>query len=114
MSKHCCQDRVDTQALQQRQRRVLATVLVINAITFVAMVAAAAMSGSSSLLSGALDNLGDALTYAVSFAVVGASLAAKARVALLKGTLIMGAAIAVAIQIVWRACITSTCRSRRR
>jgi len=66
------------------------------------MIFAATISGSSSLFSGALDNLGDALTYALSFAVVGATNSAKAKVALFKGLLIMGAAVAVAIQIGWR------------
>lgn len=66
------------------------------------MIIAAMMSGSSSLLSGALDNLGDAVTYALSFAVVGATSTARARVAFFKGFLIMGAAIAVAVQIGWR------------
>ena len=102
MSDSCCQSQIDTQALEKRQRRVLAAVLVINSVTFVMMIAAAVLSGSSSLLSGALDNLGDATTYALSFAVVGASAVAKARVALFKGVLIMGAAVAVAIQITWR------------
>jgi Co/Zn/Cd efflux system component len=77
-------------------------VLAINAATFVMMIAAAMFSSSSSLLSGALDNLGDAVTYALSFAVVGATLAAKARVALFKGLMIVGAALAVAWQIGWR------------
>jgi Co/Zn/Cd efflux system component len=102
MNDSCCQGSVDTSALQARQRRVLAAVLAINAVTFIMMIIAATMSGSSSLLSGALDNLGDALTYALSFAVVGSTIAAKAKVALFKGTLIMGAAVAVAIQIGWR------------
>ena len=102
MSDSCCQGSVDTSALQARQRRVLAAVLAINAATFIMMIVAATMSGSSSLLSGALDNLGDALTYALSFAVVGSTIAAKAKVALFKGTLIMGAAVAVAVQIGWR------------
>jgi len=66
------------------------------------MITAASLSGSSSLLSGALDNFGDALTYALSLAVVGASRSAKARVALFKGLLIFGAAVAVAVQIGWR------------
>jgi Co/Zn/Cd efflux system component len=66
------------------------------------MIVAATISGSSSLLSGALDNLGDALTYALSFAVVGSANTVKAKVALFKGFLIMGAAGAVAIQIGWR------------
>lgn len=102
MSDDCCQVSVDTAALQVRQRRVLAAVLVINAMTFVMMVIAATISGSSSLLSGALDNLGDALTYGLSFAVVGSARAVKARVALLKGLLISAAALAVAVQIGWR------------
>jgi len=102
MSDSCCQGEVDTSALHARQRRVLAVVLVINAATFFMMIFAATVSGSSSLLSGALDNLGDALTYALSFAVVGATNSAKAKVALFKGLLIMGAAVAVAIQIGWR------------
>jgi Co/Zn/Cd efflux system component len=80
----------------------LASVLVINAATFFMMIVAATISGSSSLLSGALDNLGDALTYALSFAVVGSANTVKAKVALFKGFLITGAAVAVAIQIGWR------------
>lgn len=39
---------------------------------------------------------------AVGIAVVGASTQAKARVAVFKGALILGAAIAVGVQIVWR------------
>ena len=81
---------------------MLIYVLVINAATFVMMVATAVFSGSSSVLSGALDNLGDALTYALSLLVVGATCAAKARVALFKGLLIFAAALAVAGQIGWR------------
>jgi Co/Zn/Cd efflux system component len=83
----CCSCEVDTRALAARQRRVLLAVLAINVVTFVMMVVASFLSGSSALLSGALDNFGDAVTYALSFAVVGASARAKAR---------------VAIQIVWR------------
>lgn len=102
MSDACCDGRIDAAALGRRQRRVLAGVLAINAVTFLMMIAAALHSGSSALLSGALDNLGDALTYALSLLVVGASAAAKARVAFFKGLLIFGAAVAVAVQIGWR------------
>jgi Co/Zn/Cd efflux system component len=102
MGDSCCQGSVDTSALQVRQRRILASVLVINVATFFMMIVAAKISGSSSLLSGALDNLGDALTYALSFAVVGSANTVKAKVALFKGFLITGAAVAVAIQIGWR------------
>src|SRR5687768_769295 len=98
----CCNCEVDTRALAARQRRMLLVVLAINAVTFVMMVGASWLSGSSALLSGTLDNFGDAVTYGLSFAVVGASAAAKARVALVKGTMILGAPIAVALQIAWR------------
>ena len=102
VSDSCCQGQIDVEALEERQRRVLIVVLVVNAMTFLMMVAAASYSGSSSLLSGALDNFGDALTYALSLAVVGAASVVKARVALVKGLLILGAAVAVAVQIGWR------------
>lgn len=93
---------MDVRALEAGQRRVLLIVLAINIATFAMMITAALYSGSSSLLSGSLDNLGDALTYLLSLAVVGASLRAKAAVAVVKGLLILGAAIAVAAQIGWR------------
>lgn len=102
MSESCCGKAIDVRALEARQRRVLSIVLAINLLTFLMMVGAAWYSRSSSLLSGGLDNLGDALTYALSIAVVGASGLAKARVALFKGLLILGAALAVGVQIAWR------------
>lgn len=102
MNDSCCQSQIDAGALEERQRRVLVLVLVINAATFLMMITAAGFSGSSSLLSGALDNFGDAVTYALSLAVIGATCAAKARVALFKGLLIFCAALAVAVQIAWR------------
>ena len=102
MADSCCSGTVDIRAMEARQRRVLMIVLAINIATFAMMLAAAIYSGSSSLLSGSLDNLGDALTYLLSIAVIGASTRAKAKVALLKGLLILGAAIAVAVQIGWR------------
>lgn len=98
----CGKKMIDVANLANRQRKVLAWVLGINVATFVGMVTASVLSGSSALLSGTLDNLGDALTYALSMAVVGASTQAKARVAFLKGLLILAAALAVAAQIGWR------------
>jgi Co/Zn/Cd efflux system component len=100
--RDCCNCEVDTRALATRQRRVLLVVLAINLVTFAMMVAASYLSGSSALLSGTLDNFGDAVTYALSFAVVGASAHAKARVAFFKGLMIFAAAVAVAVQIVWK------------
>ena len=102
MGDSCCSGTVDIRAMEARQRRVLMIVLAINIATFVMMLSAAIYSESSSLLSGSLDNLGDALTYLLSIAVIGASTRAKAKVALLKGLLILGAAMAVAVQVGWR------------
>lgn len=102
MADSCCEKPVDVAALHGRQRRILLIVLAINAATFLMMIVAASLSGSTSLLSGALDNFGDALTYFLSLLVIGASSTAKARVALFKGLLIFGAAIVVAVQIGWR------------
>jgi Co/Zn/Cd efflux system component len=101
MSDCCGCDTLEAIKLAAKERRVLITVLAINLSTFLMMVAASALSGSSSLLSGTLDNFGDAITYALSLAVVSSSVAAKAKVALVKGLLIGGAALAVAFQIVW-------------
>ena len=103
MSCDGCETALDVEILQRRQRRVLTWVLIINLVAFGLMVVGSIVSGSASLLSGTLDNLGDALTYAVSLAVVGASLLVKARVAFLKGILILGAGVAVGVQIIWRA-----------
>ena len=101
MSDCCGGDELGTRALAKKERRVLITVLAINIGTLLMMVAASVLSRSSSLLSGTLDNFGDAVTYALSLAVVGSSVTAKARVALVKGLLIGGAALAVALQILW-------------
>ena len=68
MAECCgCGNVVDVAAMQSKQRRVLRIVLAINLATFALMAGAAWHSHSSSLLSGSLDNLGDALTYAQRF-----------------------------------------------
>lgn len=102
MGDSCCQNEIDVRALQAGQRRTLIIVLAINVATFLMMVVGAIFSRSSSLLSGGLDNFGDAVTYALSLAVVGASARAKSGVALFKGFLILGAAVAVGAQVAWR------------
>jgi len=99
MSESCCN--LDHRALRSEQRRVLKLVLSINIATFLMVVVAAWYSGSTSLLSGGLDNFGDALTYALSLAVVTGSQRAKSRVALFKSLLILIAAAAVAARIAW-------------
>ena len=98
----CCGHDGSIDALRQRQRGTLNVVLVINAVMFVVIVAAALFARSSALLADSLDNLGDAFTYAISLYAVARSTRTKARVALLKGVLILLAAAAVAAQIAYR------------
>jgi len=69
---------------------------------FFTIVAAAYYAGSSSLLADSLDNLGDALTYALSLYAVSRGAAVKAKVALFKGTLIFLAALTVTAQVAYR------------
>lgn len=102
MSGCCNNDSCTLDALRERQRGTLRIVLLINAVMFVVIVAASLYGKSAALLSDSLDNLGDALTYALSLYVVSKGAAAKARVALFKGLLILLAACVVAGQIVYR------------
>lgn len=97
----CC-DHEHAEALAARQSVTLKIVLAINAVTFFVMVAVALYAGSSALLSESLDNLGDALTYAISLYAVSLGPHAKVRVALFKGSLILLAALLVLAQIMYR------------
>lgn len=85
--------------LRERQRNTLRAVLAINAVMFFVIAAAALYAGSSALLSDSLDNLGDAFTYALSLYAVARGAATKARVALVKGVLILLGACVVLAQI---------------
>jgi len=100
--KGCCDHECSLEPLDERQRGTLQIVLAINALMFFTILAAAYYSGSSSLLADSLDNLGDALTYALSLYAVSRGTAVKARVALFKGTLIFLAALTVTAQVVYR------------
>ena len=100
--RDCCDHDFSVEQLRGRQRSTLRTVLAINAVMFVVIVIAALYAGSSALLADSLDNLGDTLTYGLSLLVVTSGIAAKARVALFKGVLILLAAMAVAGQIAYR------------
>ena len=93
-SKACALDQLRT-----RQASTLKTVLWINAGMFVVVMAAGLYASSSALLADSLDNLGDALTYALSLYAVGRGNRVKGMVSVLKGALILAAALFVAGQI---------------
>lgn len=68
-----------------RYRRILWTVLLINAAMFAVEIASGIYSGSQSLLADALDFLGDAANYGISLYVLNKAVSVRARASLLKG-----------------------------
>ena len=98
----CCDNSCSADALQERQRSTLLAVLAINAVMFVVIATAALYGRSTALFADSFDNLGDALTYALSLYAVSRGSRTKARVALFKGLLILMGGLAVAVQIVFR------------
>lgn len=71
--------------LDPRYKRVLWTVIAINAVMFGIEMFAGHVAGSQALQADALDFLGDTLTYGMSLAVIGMALAVRSKVAILKG-----------------------------
>ena len=98
----CCDHDCSLDRLRERQRGTLRVVLGINAVMFVAVAAAGLYGRSTALLADSLDNLGDAFTYGLSLYAVSRGTVAKARVALVKGGLILLAAGVVIAQIGYR------------
>lgn len=103
----CCDNNCSIDALRERQRGTLQIVLIINAVMFLVIVMSAIYGNSTALMADSLDNLGDAITYALSLYAVSRGATAKARVALFKGGLILLAAIAVSAQIVYKLFVPS-------
>jgi cation diffusion facilitator family transporter len=100
---HCCEDKsCAIEALRARQSGTLKLVLAINAVMFVIELAAGWLAGSTALLSDALDNLGDAMTYGLSLYAVRRGPRSKARVALFKGCLILAAGLYVLGMVIYK------------
>ncbi|MGY6274045.1 cation transporter [Methylomonas sp. MgM2] len=104
----CCDNHCSLEALREKQRGTLWSVLGINAVMFFVIAAAAIYGDSTSLLADSLDNFGDALTYGLSLYAVAKGASAKAKVALFKGGLILFAAVSVAGQIIYKLIVPST------
>lgn len=100
MSDACCSSKsveIESLARQADQRRVLVTVLAINAVMFVLEFGAGVYAGSTALMADATDMLGDALVYGVSLYALARSDRWKAGAAMFKGLfiLLLGAGIVV-------------------
>jgi Co/Zn/Cd efflux system component len=99
----CCENKACAiEALRERQSGTLRIVLVINALMFVVVLAGGLLADSSAVIADSLDNLGDALTYALSLYAVGRGERAKGWVAMFKAVLILSAALLVVGQIVYK------------
>ena len=103
----CCDNDDAALAHLQKQRGTLQAVLGINALMFVVIVVAAYYAMSTALMADSLDNLGDALTYALSLYAVSRGVRTKALVALFKGVLILLAALVVLGQIIYKLYVPS-------
>lgn len=92
MADDCCASACGSESAKAdpRWRRVLWVALIVNAAMFFVEMMAGTAADSRALQADALDFLGDAGNYAVSLAVVGAALAWRARVALLKSVFMLG------------------------
>ena len=82
-----------------RQRRVLWTVLGINAAMFLVELGAALLAHSTALLADAADMLGDALVYGFSLYVVTRGPAWQTRAALLKGGIMAAFGVGILIEV---------------
>lgn len=81
----CCGHDAKFDGVSDDYKRRLWIVIALNATMFVVEMAAGHMAKSQALQADALDFLGDALTYGISLAVIGASIRARTNAALAKG-----------------------------
>jgi cation diffusion facilitator family transporter len=98
----CCGISSEQQQLDKKQRQLLWTVLILNAIMFVVEFVAGWVAESSGLIADSLDMLADALVYSVSLYAVGKALRYKANAALLNGILQLSLASLVIIDVIKR------------
>ncbi|ULK96882.1 cation transporter [Bradyrhizobium sp. I71] len=81
----CCGSNVKFEGLSSDYKRRLWTVIALNAGMFIVETAGGHLAGSKALQADALDFLGDALTYGITLAAIGATVAIRAKAALFKG-----------------------------
>ncbi len=97
----CCENKsCAIEAMKKNQLKTLKIVLMINVILFCLTAYYGYIADSTGLLSESLDDFGDAVTYALSLYVVYKSDQMKARVAFIKGCLILLGAIFVIYKVI--------------
>jgi Co/Zn/Cd efflux system component len=98
----CCESDCEISSGSERQRKTLWIVLWINALMFLVLVAGSFLGKTVSLFADSFDNLGDAFTYAISIWAIGKSQTFKAKVAFLKGVMILMGALAVLVGLLFK------------
>lgn len=81
----CCGNDAKFDGISDDYKRRLWLVIAINAVMFVVEMSAGRSAQSQALQADALDFLGDALTYGLSLAVIGSTIAVRTSAALFKG-----------------------------
>jgi Co/Zn/Cd efflux system component len=98
MATDCCEVCDDRDVLRDAGvRRVLWTVLAINAVMFAGEIGAGVAAGSLALMADSLDFLGDAATYGISLFVLGRSLTWRVGAALAKGGVMFGLGLIIPV-----------------
>jgi cation diffusion facilitator family transporter len=97
----CCENKACAiDAMKAKQSKTLKIVLLINVFLFCLTAFYGLTTSSTGLLAESLDDFGDAVTYALSLYVVYKSNQMKARVAFIKGCLILLGALFVLSQVI--------------
>jgi Co/Zn/Cd efflux system component len=94
--RECCEIRSE---VPEGQRRVLQTVLAVNAVMFVTELGSGILGHSTSLVADSVDMLGDAIVYGASLSVLARGVLWQARVALLKGLLMAAFGVGVLAEV---------------
>ncbi len=89
-------------ASNTNDRKILRTVLMINLGQSAAGIGLGVWAASTALMGAGLDNLADALVYAVSLYAVGRAATVKVRAARLSGFLLIGLAILLLVEVLRR------------
>lgn len=97
----CCGNNQAFDGMSKNYKRRLWAVIAINAAMFFVEMTAGQMAGSQALKADALDFFGDAATYGMSLAVIGASVAVRTNAALIKAVSLFAMGLWVAGSTVW-------------
>jgi len=97
----CCENKsCALEAMRVKQSKTLKIVLLINVVLFCLTAFYGWIANSTGLMSESVDDFGDAVTYALSLYVIYKSNQMKAKVAFVKGCLILVGALFVLSQVV--------------